>query len=216
VTDFATVVAGDVCSGTRLGTVAGHVSFAVTVLADDDSRIGALILAVAVEELSGMQTQLKVWHAYPISPQLKQAPVFFLGSVHSLDICPARRGLVVDAEDGKWLKSLTLSTIVAGIRVKVLVDAGSRPTIGSSLLGLQSVQLGLVLLAALVGSPVFVGEGSVAHIAVMSGRMDGLEAVVRVRGKDVSHVGEARRARCLRSKQGDGEEQVGFLRCVES
>lgn len=80
---------------------------------------------------------------------------------------------------------------MAGVGVKVLVAAGGRETIGGSLLGLQFVQLGLVLLAALVGSPVLVGEGSVAHIAVMSGWVDGLEAVVRVRGKDVGHVGEA-------------------------
>lgn len=92
------------------------------------------------------------------------------------------------------MRSLTLSTVVAGVGVKVFVAASGRGTIGSGLLGLQFVQLGLVLLTALVGSPVLVGQSSVAHIAVMSGRMDGLEAVVRVRGKDVSHIGGARRA----------------------
>lgn len=96
----------------------------------------------------------------------------------------------MDAQDGKLLESLTLSTVVAGVGVKVLVAAGGREAIGGSLLGLQLVQLGLVLLAALVGSPVLVSQGSVAHIAMMSGRMDGLEAVVRVRGEDVSHVDE--------------------------
>ena len=97
---------------------------------------------------------------------------------------------MTEAKYGKRFRSLTLSTIVAGVRVNVLVATGS-DTIGGGLLGLQFVQLGLVLLAAFVGGPVLVGEGSVAHIAVMSGRMCGLEAVVRVRGKDVSHVGEA-------------------------
>ena len=83
---LAAVVACDVCSRARLGTFASHMSFAVAVLADDDSGVVTLILAVAMEVLSGMQKYLNVWHAYPISPQLKQAPVFFLGSGHSLDM----------------------------------------------------------------------------------------------------------------------------------
>ena len=77
--------------------------------------------------------------------------------------------------------SLTLSAVVAGVGVKVLVALGSRPTIGSSLLGLQFLKLSLVLLAALMGSSVLVGNGSVALNTMMIGGMNRLEAVVRVR-----------------------------------
>jgi hypothetical protein len=77
---------------------------------------------------------------------------------------------------------------VAGVWVEVLVALGSRPTIDSSFLDLQFFQLGLVLLAALVGSSVLVGESSVADIAVMLAGVDLLEAVVGVRREDVSHV----------------------------
>lgn len=52
------VVAGDVCSRTRLGTFTSHVSRVVAVLADDDSGIGAFVLAVAMVVLSRMQTTL--------------------------------------------------------------------------------------------------------------------------------------------------------------
>lgn len=86
VTFLIAIVAGDICSRTRLGTFASHVSGVVAVLANDDSGVGALVLAVAMVVLSGMQTHLDVRYAYPTSPQLKQAPVFFLGSGHSLDM----------------------------------------------------------------------------------------------------------------------------------
>ena len=86
VTEVAAVVAGDSYSGARLGTLARNVSLTVAVLADDGSRVVALVLAVAMEIFSELQTHLNIWHAYPISPQLKQAPVFFLGSGHSLDM----------------------------------------------------------------------------------------------------------------------------------
>jgi hypothetical protein len=119
---------------------------------------------------------------------LKQAPFIFLGSGHSLDMWPAIRVLAVAADDGILSESLTLSAVVAGVGVEVLVVLGSRPTIGSSFLNLQFLQLGLVLLAALVGSSVLVGESSVADIAVMLAGVDLLEAVVGVRREDVSHV----------------------------
>lgn len=50
------VVAGDVCSRTRLRTLASHVSRVVAVLADDDGGVWAFVLAVAVVVLSGLQT----------------------------------------------------------------------------------------------------------------------------------------------------------------
>lgn len=86
VTDFVAVVAGDVGSRTRLGTLARHVSLTFAVLADDDGLLGTFYLAVTMKMFSELKTHLKIWYAYPISPQLKQAPVFFLGSVHSLDM----------------------------------------------------------------------------------------------------------------------------------
>lgn len=83
---------------------------------------------------------------------------------------------------------------MAGVGVDVLVAIGSRPTIGSSLLGLQLLQRGLVLLAALMGSSVLVSNGSVADITMVVGGMNALEAVVRMGREDVGHIDEARKA----------------------
>ena len=83
---------------------------------------------------------------------------------------------------------------MAGVGVGVLVAIGSRPTIGSSLLGLQFFQRGLVLLAALMGRSVLVSNGSVADITMMIGGMNALEAVVRMGREDVGHLDEVRRA----------------------
>jgi hypothetical protein len=85
-------------------------------------------------------------------------------------------------------ESLTLSTVVTGVGVEVLLAVGSAPAIGSILLGLQFVELGLVILAALMGSSVLVSQGSVADIAVMSAGVDVLEAVVGVCREDVGHL----------------------------
>ena len=52
VTKFTAVVAGDVCSRTRLGALARHVAFTVAVLADNDRLLGAFRLVVTVEVLS--------------------------------------------------------------------------------------------------------------------------------------------------------------------
>jgi hypothetical protein len=92
--------------------------------------------------------------------------------------------------------SLTLSTVVTGVGVEVLLAVGSTPAIGSILLGLQFVKHSLVLLAALMGSSVLVGQGSVADIAVMSAGVDVLEAVVGVCREDVGHFD--RRVKCCR------------------
>jgi hypothetical protein len=83
---------------------------------------------------------------------------------------------------------------VAGVGVDILVAIGSRPTIGSSLVGLQLLQRGLVLLAALMGRSVLVGNGSVTDITVVVDWMDALEAVVWVGREDVGHVDSMGRA----------------------
>lgn len=86
VTKLRAVVTGDVRGRTRFGTLAGDVTFALAVVAGDDRLLGAVRLVVTIQKVSRLYKHLEVWHAYPTSPQLKQAPVIFLGSGHSFDI----------------------------------------------------------------------------------------------------------------------------------
>lgn len=89
---------------------------------------------------------------------------------------------------GKSSRSLTLATVVAGIGVDVFISFRS---IGGSFLSLQLLQLGAVLLAAIVGSSVLVCQGSVADIAVMLAGVDGLATRIGVRRENVGHGVEA-------------------------